>query len=300
MIVKCREEEADNILAEIYSSGLKFVLVNPYSKNGKQKYKAVTVSMYCKDFIQDLIHGMVNNKHISIYGFKFNPSKDDSWDIDKIRILVFDPKKDISSLASNTLNIVNQFEKRFGWEFTKAKEVIFETPSRKHPAVVFTGPSNWALSPPLISLYTLLLRACLIYDKNKTLNDFLKDIKLNKSSIFYGSNDASYLYNAYSAIKNFLNYHPKQFFGDVLATNYPDNISTMSMHASLGIVGLGRAIDSKNETISKNFPHWIVTPETLKKRIIKPTKTKKVTLKKLKLKAKPKLKLKPVKKKTTK
>lgn len=231
-------------LCQIYSKGVEFALVS-------DDYNQCIPFVMCRDWLQDAIYGTIYNKEVGIYGFKYDPSKMPKVDLNKTRIVVVNSQDDsIGTKAESVIDFINQFERHLKLERTKAV-VISDVPAKykKGGGIYFEGSKKWMMAPPMISLYTLLIRVGFVHTIGETWRETVNKLIEGKIAP-YQTHDSNYLKTAIEGIDNIMTigYRPF-FFGDV-EKNYPEGIDMSSLHNNSGIVSMSRKT-------SKNVcKHW--------------------------------------------
>lgn len=232
-------------IAQEFSEGLEFALV---SKDNKQ----INQFVFCKDFIQDAIEGFLNNHRVSIYGFIYDPTKPETLllCLEKTRLLLTNWRdKQFRFKLDNCIDFVNQFEDRLGMSRTEVMEVENAPPFYKKAGIwLFEGCKRWMQAPPMISLYTLLLRVGFSHKVGQSFEKTMKDIIAEELPTEQYS-DQIYLQDAEDGIRCILEHGDQKIFGKEMKKNYP-NIGTYDMHSECGIVGFSRGF-------AADFcPHW--------------------------------------------
>ena len=140
-------------ILQIYSKGLEYALVS-------SDYKQCHPFVWCKDFLHDVIHATINNKWIEIYKFRFDPGKDPLPCMDKIRLLLTNSKdRKFAEKIPAVLDFINQIEDRLKIKKTFVRQCWMPPEQyRKAGVFMFEGSRRWIQSPPMLSLYSLLLR----------------------------------------------------------------------------------------------------------------------------------------------
>lgn len=222
------EKEAGHI-SQVYSQGLQYSLLN-------DKYEQCHHFVYCKDFIQDAIHGFLNNKKATIFGFTYDPSKMPKLSLDRCRILVVNDKdKDFANKVENSLDLLNQVEKDLKLKLTEVEKVSNKDKIFKNGGFIFSGSGMWNNSPTMVSLYSLLIRVGFAHVSGKPFMDTLKGISEGKIKQ-YQSSDREQITSALPGIKKILDKGYRKFFYIESSKNYPGNVSTGLMHSDSGIV----------------------------------------------------------------
>lgn len=218
-------------ISQVYSEGLEYAFV---TKDNKQIHQMV----YCKDFLQDAIYGLLNNKTVSIYNFMYSPASDLPLCMDSTKVLLSNYKdKTFRTKIPACIDFINQVEVALKMK----KSEVFE--GEEAPAIyrkaglwMFQGSKRWMQSAPLISMYTLLLRTGLTHTRGtvwrKTISDIL-DYKVNPYQIY----DQKQLKDAMPGIDHILKFGDRKLFSRDIKKNYPAKIPVGDMHNHFGIVG---------------------------------------------------------------
>lgn len=228
-----------------FTEGIEFAFL---SSDNKQIHQFV----YCKDFMQDAIQGFLNNKKISIYGFIYDPNKSDTIPLclDKTRILVSNWKdKLFRSRIDNCLDFLHQIETKLKMKKSDISECDNPSPCYKKAGVwLFDGSKRWMQSPPMISLYTLLIRVGFTHTVGDNFSKTIKNI-IEYNVTPYREDDQDYLRDAEEGINWILDKGDRKIFDRDIKKNYPW-ITTYEMHDSCGIVGFSQGY-------ARNFcPAW--------------------------------------------
>lgn len=234
--------EKNNYLSQVYSSGLEFCFIN----DGKQVCQFVT----CKDFLQDAIMAFVQKTKIQIYGFSYDSANDIPIYLKKTTLAIANSSdKEFRDKIPSILNLLNQIEKKLRLNPTIITEVSNPKDKYKSGGVfVLESSPRWQLSPPMLSFYTLAIRAGASHTVGEDFQSTFE--KLSKGEIkSYQRDDGSLLGSAKKGIDKILkNGYAKIFYKD-LEKNYP-NIPTNTMHNYGGIVGF------TNQYTKKQIPYW--------------------------------------------
>lgn len=273
----------DYKLSEIYSGGLQMALCSPPDENGE--YQKATAFVTCKDFFQDAVQGFLTGEEVDVYDFTYNPKTSPPLSLDRVRILIANTlDKDMESKIENVLDFVGQFEKRIHLLRTKAYKCE-TTPEKwkKSGVFMFEGSSRWMQAPPMLSLYTLLLRCGFCHTKgedfDKTCNAIITG-KIspigNKEKRQSGCYDDIYLRDSQTGIKAIVEHGYARLFYKDVKRNFPATLHANCMHDRCGIVGF-----SQKKTKS-DIPYWyrLTDPKVKKPGVKKVATAKKVAVKK--------------------
>lgn len=215
-------------LCEIYSQGLQYCFIS-------DKMEQCHQFVFCKDFLQDAVQAFWNDSQASIYGFSYS-SKNPPICQKKTRIaLANQSDKSFLSRAESILDFINQFAKRMHLKKSKIYEVSNPPKKYKSGVLFVEGSQRWINNPPMLSMYSLLLRCGGAHTVGNDCMDTVNKL-MNGKIKCYGANDASYLKSALGGIKKILSLGYRPFFYIEDKKNYP-KVDIGTMHGSAGIVG---------------------------------------------------------------
>lgn len=216
-------------ISQIYTSGLEYCFI---SDDMRQCHDFV----YCKDFLQDAVQAFLHSRVANIYGFSYDPKTSPAICMQRTRIaLANSSDRDFANNIANTLDFVNQFAKKLHLKPTQVFEAA--TPPKKYRcAVVTDGSPRWMNSPPMLSMYTLLLRCGCVHTIGKDCMETVRSITESKIKC-YGRDDVSQLKDAMKGIEKILSLGYRPFFYIDNDKNYPSGVDINTMHNEGGIVG---------------------------------------------------------------
>ena len=235
-------------LNQIYSSGLAFAFVS-------QKNKQVIPFVLCRDFLQDAIQGFLIGSKRTIYGFHYDPTEDEPIVVDQTRLLVSNSTD--SKLAEKIpacLDFLNQIERKLRIPLTRVREC--NDPPKKYARSgvwYFEGGGRWIKSPPMISLYTLLIRVGLVHAVGEPFMTTVDKVATGTIK-GYMSEDRDRLNQGMKGIKRILEKGDRKIFCKDIKSNYPKTIEVGTMHNSCGIVGFAKGYTQTY------FPVWKSKP----------------------------------------
>jgi len=220
-------------LSQIYSSGLEYAFV---SSDGQQCHAFA----YCKDFLTDAVWAMLNQATASIYSFSYGPSNP-PLDLEYTRIALRNKKSsDFQTKCQNSLRFLNLLEPDFGMAPTQ----LIHGGEYGGPIYVFVGDKQWMYAPPLISLYSLLLRV----GQNYQDGPWRERLTATSGMRF---NDQTYLNTSRPAILKLTGKKFDEVFAQSWKDNYPSECGVKSMHESAGICAL--AEQTVASTVQQNW-----------------------------------------------
>jgi hypothetical protein len=241
-------------ICQIPKEGLEFALVSP-------DYKQVHQLVWCKDFVQDAIHGYLNKSHIVIYGFVYDPVNSPPISLDKTRIIVANWKdKELGEkVLSRALPLIHSIESRLKLDLTEISKCGKCPPIYGRSGVwLLEGDKKWMIAPPMISLYTMLIRIGMVHDPKDTLEDTIQKIESGKTAPYFsqgGASDAYQVKEGKKGIQFILRHGVTKVFGKSMKQNYPplsfdSKFNIYCVHNKCGIVGF-----STKQT-KDYFPKW--------------------------------------------
>ena len=229
-------------------------------------YVQIHQFVWCKDYMQDVIHATMTGCYASIYGFQYNPETDPPLDLERTRILLNSYKDhDFESKIFGALSdFVHQIEAELNMGPT-----VFEKAANPHPryrksgVFIADGDKRWMAAPPMISLYTLMLRVGMMHTEGTPFRETIEKMKKGEIPSYfhdkenYDSNGDGYvLSQADQGINRILKHGDQQIFGSKLEQNFPKQdhrgnpMSVFSIHDSFGMVGFS------GSRTKVNFPDW--------------------------------------------
>lgn len=229
-IVWCSTPKHVKIL-QIYTRGLEYALVS-------DKYEQCHPFVWCKDFLHDVIHSYLHNKFIDIYKFYYNPFSWPNPCLKEARIVITNARDNkLASRIPGCLDFVNQVENRL----KMAKSVVRECSNppaeyEKAGVFLFQGNNRWLKSPPMLSLYTLLIRIGLVHRLGTPFTETIKALKEKKLKP-YQQKDAEWLRECEPALHKIMRLGDKKIFYRQMKDNYPANMQIEQIHNKLGILG---------------------------------------------------------------
>jgi len=239
-------------LYQIPKEGMQYAFVS-------QDFKQIHQLVWCKDFLQDAIWGHLNQKKVSIYGFTYDPETMLPLYLRRTRLMVANWKDESlgPKLLNNCLPFLHAIEKRLGMRRTELFRCQ-KVPPRYSTAGVWLleGSKRWMKSPPMISLYTLLIRAGMTHHPGKMPVMTLRHLADGTVRPYFGgegfkgADDNENISTSLSRFKHLLKTGDRKIFHRKMRENYPSTIQTNKLHNSYGFVGF-----AKNYT-EEDFPYW--------------------------------------------
>jgi hypothetical protein len=256
-------------LIQIYTRGLEMCFVGPDGADGTASQACDFV--LCKDFLQDAVQGHLLNESRSIYGFTYNPKEHAPLNMERVRIAVGNAaEKDLGGKIPAVLDFLHQYERRLHLLRTRVWRCATSPDKYKDSGgcYLFEGSGRWLLSPPMLSLYTLLLRSGFSHPIGQTFDSTVNKLVSGEikpySSGVSGNNDSHYMKAALVGMKKLETHGYRKVFHRNVKDNYPSTVGVGTMHNSCGIVGFS------NGSCKGSFPHWFrLDQPAAKRRVVK-------------------------------
>jgi hypothetical protein len=185
----------------------------------------VSIPTACKEFVLDHHSLAVNEKpQMIIYGGQEAPPPPSLQ-----QVLVYFSGK--PKHVVNSEKLVHQFEDRLEIPHSLIYSTSFEY------GYIFCGSLRWMIAPPMLSLYTLLIRL------GYTVSD-IDSIFTTKS--LSATDDVILKSGGIEGIKKILKHGDKKIFGEDIKVNWPPN--NTYIHAwGVGVFGGRKYLDPKNK-----------------------------------------------------
>ncbi len=232
-------------IAQVYSSGLQYAFCSI-------DFKQILPWIYCKDFLHDIVFSQINGNDLSIYGYQYQPSTHPKPNMRRLRMMMTNKSDEkFGDKVLNSVDLLNQVERALKIPSLTKVFLCPEPPQQyeKCGVYIFSGSAHWLLSPPMLSMYTLMARAGFSHTKGVPFMETISGIidgKIKPYQIY----DASQLTGGKAGIERLIKDGYLTIFGKDMKTNYRPGISVGEMHNCLGIVSFSK------EVTKKYFPVW--------------------------------------------
>ena len=222
------------MINQVYLSGLEYAFV---SKNFKQ----ITPLVYCKDFLQDALQGHLCKIRRKIHGFLYDPAVHKPIYTDRLRIIIACSKdRHFRDRMPGMLDFLHQIEDKLGIKETSIRECSSPPPKYAAGGIwLLDSHKRWMMAPPMISMYTLMLRLGLVHQLGETPESTMLKIEMGLVRP-YGSKDKSQMKSAKRGIVRILRLGDQRIFGSDIHLNYPSFVPLCDMHDEMGIIGFAR------------------------------------------------------------
>jgi hypothetical protein len=243
-------------LCQIPKEGLEYALVS-------EDYRQIHQLVWCKDFIQDAIYGHINKKKVTIYGFEYDPATYPPVYLEQTRLMIAN-WKDANferKLLENCQEFLHQIESVLSLRKTVIERCKNPPPRyRKAGVFLLNGSKRWMNAPPMVSLYTLLIRVGFVHPVGQSAMTTLEQIKAGKLQPYNHhpskDTDADLVRRVFAGIERILRYGDRRLFHRDIRLNYPlqklsgGSFSIHTMHDNCGMAGFTSAYNKED------FPHW--------------------------------------------
>lgn len=218
-----------NKVLQLYNKGLEYCLLS-------EKYEQCHQFVWCKDYLHDVVYSTVNKTPIEIFNFYFDPKKNKIPATKKIKICVADNKsKYLYEKFSNCINFLNKIETKL--KMKKSKCFLCKNPPvnfKDGSVLIIEGDRRWLSSPPMISLYAMLIRIGFCHNKINSYNKTFQKI-IEKKIKLYQPRDTYNFKSSFNGIKTILENNDQNIFFKNWKYNYPIDVDILRVHNYLGI-----------------------------------------------------------------
>ncbi len=256
----------DQIGIEYLSKDIKFKTSNEcLLTNGSayafisKEYEQCHLIVTCKDHLSDIVFATVNNWETKNYWFSHIPANNPKIDFDKIR-LVFGNRKseDFAKTIAPAIDILHQMESTL----KLSKTIVFRVPNPPREYIekglyLFEGDKVWMESPPMLSLYTLLIRLGAHHKIGNSWEKTIDEVSklLITHPIDYKYYDQKICVGVMPGINKIINKGPTNLFGVDIKKNYPNVEDKNMLHNSFGVLAYSlNNVNMTQTTADRNKP----------------------------------------------
>lgn len=254
-------------ILQIPKDGLEYAWV---SEKGVQLHQFV----WCKDFLQDVVWAHVNKRTVICHGFKYEPFETE-LSLDKVRFLITNAiDHNFRAKIPNCRDFIHQFESQLNMRKTVFEECGNPPPQyRKSGVFYLTGSPRWLHSPPMMSLYSLLIRVGFVHRQGQLWSDTIRNITDGQTKAYNYrrphtddgvrhqlDDDKKFLEKGLPGILDILECGDKKIFHSDIARNYPQDrktfygkrepITVYTVHHNLGLQCFS------NHDAAQFVPYW--------------------------------------------
>jgi len=236
-------------ILQVYNKGLEFALVS-------DKFEQCHPFVWCKDFLHDVIFSTIHQQKFDIYRFFYNPENNPNACLKEIRLLVTNSKDSkLPKKIDACIEFMNQIEESLGMPKTKVRKCLNAPQEYKYGVYLFQGNKRWLNAPPMISLYSFLIRIGLCHQIGTNYNTTINLIK-NGFLKPYQPKDSKWLCDIEPSIYKIIRYSDKKIFYRDIKKNYPKHLLIDRIHNNLGIMSFSTDMRLKAAGQPVSFPYW--------------------------------------------
>lgn len=237
-------------ILQIYSKGLEYSLVS-------SNYEQCHAFVWCKDFLHDVIYATIHNRWFEVYKFKYNPEVLPTPCLSKTRLLLTNSKdKKFSQKIPAVIDFINQIEDKLDIKKTVSRQCSDPPEGYEKAGVfLFEGSKRWIQAPPMLSLYSLLLRIGFCHTLGDSFENTIEGVKSGKIKP-YQRRDNCWLKSVEPALQKIMRLGDRRIFHKNIKINYPVNMQIDMIHNRLGVIGFAADINLKDSGHSVLVPHW--------------------------------------------
>ena len=221
------------MIAQMASRGLEYAFI---AADGRQ----CTPLLFCKEFLLDATWGTIHNERAALYGFVFDAgsTKTPPVDLNHCRLLLRNKHDtDFVQSTERCIAFLQQLEAEMEIEETSMQ--VCDDPPKDIPVVAFIGSPHWMIAPPMLSLYSLLIRVGMTYKEGDVWKymERVADGKVRTTAF----TDAQYLRSSLPTIRRLI-ISAGVCFGSSskLQDNWPLDLEEEILHEDMGIVAFAR------------------------------------------------------------
>jgi len=162
-----------------------------------------------------------------------------------------------ANILSKLKPFLHALEEQLKMSPTVFEKCIAPPPIYKKSGVyIVNGDKRWMCSPPMISLYTLLLRVGLVHNPEDTPWETICKIADGHRSPYYTPADKNIVQSSQPGILKILRHGDKKIFYQSIRRNYPKRhrsglgVSVFTIHDSWGLAAFSC------DYTKSDFPHW--------------------------------------------
>jgi hypothetical protein len=187
----------------------------------------------CKEYLLDYVYMTHNKDAPCMYAITTNKKAC----LTELRVMV-----GCFEFIENSLDLINQVESHLNIE----NSLLFVLPNNDK-AHVFRGSPKWMIAPPMLSFYSLLVRAGRVHKKNTSYKETFDKMFVWKGLVGgYPPPDSAIWRGGMPAIKAIMEHGYEEIFGKDVLKNWP-RCNDIHMRG-INMMGIGY--------YKKAMPHW--------------------------------------------
>jgi hypothetical protein len=229
---------------EVYAGGLQYTLI---SKDYEQSFPFI----FCKDFLHDAVWCYLNKAKCDIFGFVYDYYDNPPICTEKAKVLIGNESDfDMGAKINACIDFVHQFEDVLNIEQSKIIECS-NPPKQflKSGVFLFEGDHRWISSPPMLSLYSLMIRIGFSHEIGLNYQETMRRIHDREISP-YQENDRSQIRWTKKGFERIIKVGDKNIFYEDIKNNYAPSATMMQMHDDCGFAGFAQ------EVTKEIVPFW--------------------------------------------
>lgn len=206
--------------------------------------------IHCREYLNDAIwYGVNKVTEFTTFGVTVHNYRAPASTATRVLLANNLDEKKFPARCRAAVKFVNYFERKMGLLPTELRECV-DPPKKLHRVFLAEGSRMWQLAPPMISLYSLLLRVGMVHDPKTAPPKTIQKVKAGEIKPYQAA-DARQLVHAEKGIEWVMG-EPgfRKLFGRNRKPNYPKHVPTDDIHSECGIVGLA------HRYCEDNMPNW--------------------------------------------
>lgn len=242
-------EEALRHSLQDYVSGLQYSMASEDAADGAADQ--VMPFAFCREYLTDIVYSGLHNQPVNSYGLVIPAPPRPATT--RTRLLLSNPKEPADVFLARAVNAVDFVAHYEGLMDLPPSELVpCDSPPPKTGAVVmFDGSNLWQSSPPMLSLYSLLIRIGMVHRSDERTPEDTMRLVVSKTVKSYQVNDAEQARFALRVI-DWLAGKPgfRTLLGTSQAKNFPNRLTVDDLHTRSGVVSYSHG------TTARYYPEW--------------------------------------------
>lgn len=221
--------EVNKYLNQVFTKGIQYAFLT-------RKFEQINHFAYCKDYLQDIVYCNIHKSKFNLYGMQYDYDKDLKLPYNTLLAIRSLKKNKIlcKKNVDNLLSFLNDIETKL--KFRKTRLILCNNIQQNYDCIILDGSAKWKFSPPLISLYSLLIRIGVDYNNQGPI-EYLNLIKNTKSKFIF-NRDQVLIDKIIPLLNSLFNNGIMSYFYKAKIENYPKSDNIYDVHNSSGIIAL--------------------------------------------------------------
>lgn len=224
----------EEMLNQVYRAGLEYAFVS-------RNFKQVCPFVLCKDFLQDALQSYLCGVRCQIHGFVYDPQFHKPIYTKRLRLIIACSKdRHFRDRITNMLDFLHQIEDILHIKKTTVRECA-DVPEKYKAGGIWLLESHkrWMISPPMLSMYTLMLRIGLVHTIGDEADFSMLKVQMGFTK-GYQRYDKGQMKAAQKGVDRILRLGDKKIFSNNMKENYSPFVPLKYMHNYMGIVGFSK------------------------------------------------------------